>query len=314
VGVQSGKAAAVTTGSAETLSAGDVVVSVDFQYLDFKPVSRYELEEQAEQGSDVHSTGHLARSSIDLVGGLSNDLTAGISLPYVHRYDMYQTAHHHDEAGGDIHEDHVSGGDSVERLGNAGGLGDLRIFGQYRWHRDPESGLSAAMLAGIKAPTGSTDEEGDGGERLETELQPGSGSWDVFAGVVTSYPLGPVSLDASLLYTYVTDGAQNTDLGDIFNYNLSLAYRLRNEHGDHHHSHLVTALLFEVNGEWRQKLDISGEKEANSGGNVFYLSPGLSIGQANWVWAVSVGYPIHDLNGIQSEPSLRAISRLTWLF
>jgi len=302
------------TGSAETLGDGQWALSVDFQYLDFDAVSRHKLEQEAEQGSDVHSTDSLARGSLDLLWGVTDELTAGISLPYVHRNDMYQTAHHHDEEADEMHGDHADGGDAVERLGNAGGLGDLRIFGQYRWLRDPSSGLSAAMVAGIKTPTGSTDEEGDGGDRLETELQPGSGSWDVFGGVVASYPLGLVSLDASLLYTYVTDGAQNTDLGDIFNYNLSLAYRLGNGHTDHQHSHLVTTLLFEINGEWREKLNISGEEEANSGGNVVYLSPGFTLGASNWVLAVSVGYPIDDLHGIQSEPSLRAISRLTWLF
>ena len=314
VGVQGGKAGAIMTGSAETLDAGEVAVSVDIQYLDFNAVSRQKLEEQAEQDNDVHSTGSLTRTSLDMVWGVTKDLTTGLSLPYVHRKDMYQTAHHREEAADEMHGDHAANDDAVERLGNAGGLGDLRISGQYRWLHDPSSGLSAAMVAGIKAPTGSTDEEGDGGERLETELQPGSGSWDVFGGVVTSYPWGPVSMDASLLYSYVTEGAQNTDLGDIVNYNLSLAYRLGNGHTDHHHSHLVTTLLFEVNGEWREKLNISGEEEASSGGNVVYLSPGFTIGTSKWVWAVSAGYPIDDLHGVQSEPSLRAISRLTWLF
>ena len=52
------------------------------------------------------------------------------------------------------------------------------------------------------------------GERLETEHQPGTGSWDPLVGFAASKRWGPVSLDGNALYQFSTKGAQDTELGD----------------------------------------------------------------------------------------------------
>jgi hypothetical protein len=204
----------------------------------------------------------------------------------------------------------------VERLGNADGLGDMLVFGQYRFFHKPDAHHLSALL-GFKAPTGSTSEKADQGFRLETELQPGSGSWDALFGAAYTYAFMPFVFDTSLLYTAVTEGDQNTDLGDIADYNFSLAYRLGAHRGGHHHHHhhgspsrLAWDAVLELNGEWREKLEVSGDVNGNSGGNVLFLSPGVRLTVAGRVGlALSFGIPIAtDLNGKQVEPDYRIVS------
>jgi hypothetical protein len=78
-----------------------------------------------------------------------------------------------------------------------------------------------------------------------------------------TYAFAPFVFDTNLLYTAVTEGDQNTDLGDIADYNFSLAYRLGARRGQHHHdrspSRLAWDAVLELNGEWREKLEVSGD-------------------------------------------------------
>ena len=308
VGVQAGNAAAITTSSANTLTADQLILAIDTQTINLKPVSRRVLAELSEQDQDVHSAESVTRTSVNLAWGFSDQLMMGLSLPYIQRNNMLETAHHEEEEEheGEHHE-------TVGSLGDASGIGDLQFYGQYQFHNDITNERSAALIFGAKIPTGSTNEKSDEGERLETELQPGSGSWDVFMGIAYSRQIGDFSLDTNLMYTNVSEGSQRTDLGDIFNYNLSFAYPLGTSHGETHsdHSHLETDLVFEINGEWRDRAEIAGEIESHSGGNIIYLAPGVRISMGKWSLSGSVGFPVDNLNGTQSEPETRVLLRLS---
>ena len=49
--------------------------------------------------------------------------------------------------------------------------------------------------------------------------------------------------------------------------------------------------------------------DANSGGNVVYLSPGLRLSYERWSGFASLGVPIvNDLNGVQAEPDWRVLT------
>ncbi len=238
-----------------------------------------------------------------------------LQMPYVVQTGIREGAHH-DETG------ELENG--VVDLGNAEGIGDLTLLAQYRFFgngSDPQ----ASLLAGVKTPTGKTDERDSEGELFDAEFQPGSGSWDGLIGVAISKPLGRWSLDGNILYTVATEGTQQTDLGDRFQYNGSLSYRVIDTAGDgdtsahmhngtshrHQSDRLAVDLALELNGEWQAKETIGHETDPNSGGDVLYFSPGLRLTSNRLSGFISVGLPLMtDLNGLQSEPTYRLVGGL----
>jgi len=127
-----------------------------------------------------------------------------------------------------------------------------------------------------------------------------------------------------VLYTLVTEGSQDTDLGDIFNYNFAFSYRTtipEGGHDHHHHKHQGNIIdyidmIVELNGDSRQRVDINGESEEHTGGHTLYISPGLRVGLSHSVSLfTSVGIPVvNDLNGLQSEPDYRVIGGMSVTF
>ena len=133
---------------------------------------------------------------------------------------------------------------------------------------------------------------------------------------------------------------QDTNLGDRFQYNAAISYRITGfagpsgrmhaglpepmYHGGpkakhHHHeeprspSGPALDLVLEVNGEWHDRQ--SGEEGFHSGGNTVYLSPGVRLSVDKWSGFVSVGVPIvNDLNGIQPEPEWRLLTGVAFSF
>ena len=113
-------------------------------------------------------------------------------------------------------------------------------------------------------------------------------------------------------------------MGDIFNYNLALAYRTTIPQGGHdHHEHAHQGniidyidLVVELNGDSRQRVNIGGNTEENTGGHTLYLSPGIRVGLGHSVSLyTSVGIPIvNELNGLQSEPDYRVIGGVSVTF
>ena len=81
-------------------------------------------------------------------------------------------------------------------------------------------------MLGVKVPTGVTDRHTDTGELVDAEFQPGTGSWDGLFGLAATKRIGPWSFDANVLYILATEGTQDTDLGDRFQYNAAVSYRI----------------------------------------------------------------------------------------
>ncbi|HKK15991.1 MAG TPA: transporter, partial [Gammaproteobacteria bacterium] len=254
-----------------------------------------------------------------LAYGISDDLTVGVTIPYLERNNI--RAAHNDMGMGE-----------VEVAGDAAGIGDVRFFGQYRFYHDLQQDM--AVIGGVKTPTGATGEREAEGELFETDHQPGSGSWDPFFGLAYNRSFGRAGFSANILYSFTTEGSQQTELGDAFNYNLALSYRLfsaaeanhHHHHDSHEHSHEQHAgsasmpdyidIALELNGDVRGRDDIGGADEENSGGHILYLSPGIRTGFAkNWTFYTSAGIPvINDLNGEQGEPGYRVIGGFSVLF
>ena len=160
-----------------------------------------------------HSLDAIFAPSLVYSYGITDDLTLTLRLPFVRRTN--------------IREGHVHGGvPEIDDLGDSAGVGDLSVLAQYRLLNNRATQSELSLLLGVKLPTGDTSVNTAGGERFETEFQPGSGSWDGMFGLAFTKRLGPWSFDANVLYVLATEGAQDTDLGDRFQYNAALSYRL----------------------------------------------------------------------------------------
>ncbi|RKZ50017.1 MAG: transporter [Gammaproteobacteria bacterium] len=306
---ETGAAGAIMTTPGGTLPKGKLVVGASVQYLELDDISDSTLEAAGTADEDVHSVDSFLSVSANFAYGLTDDLTIGLSMPYVDRSNIREA--HNDMGVGE-----------AELAGDSNGVGDLTLFGQYRFHQSEKQ--DAAILAGIKTPTGETGVREIEGGLFEAEQQPGSGSWDPFFGLAYNRSWGDIGFSSNLLYTFVTEGTQDTNLGDIFNYNFALSYRTTIPEGDHdHHNHKHQGnivdyidMVLELNGDSRQRVDIAGETEKHTGGHTLYISPGLRVGLGHSVSLfTSVGIPIvNDLNGIQSEPDYRVIGGMSVTF
>jgi hypothetical protein len=306
---ETGAAGAIMTTPGATLPAGLFVFGVNAQYIELEDIPDSELEALGAADEDVHSVDHLVNLRATLAYGFTDDLTIGISLPYIVRNHIREA-----------HKD--AGVGEAEFAGDSEGMGDINLFGQYRFYHDEARDL--AILAGIKAPSGDTRERELEGGLFETEQQPGSGSWDPFIGIAFNHSLGMAGVSANVLYTHTAEGSQQTDLGNIINYNLALNYRAYSPEGGHnHHRHHhafnildYVDLVLELNGDARGKDDIDGADEAHSGGHIVYISPGIRMGLGHrWSVFGSVGIPVvNDQNGQQSDPDYRIIGGISTTF
>lgn len=331
----------INTIGAATLDQGKSAVSLILEFISLDELSDATLEAAAADHQHVHSLSGIESLSISYAYGFTNNFILSVRLPHVSRIDIREGRHEHiheparepgaglDAGAADAHGEHTAPAveqveNTAQNLGNADGIGDLVLLGQHRFHRGP-GGLELAALGGVKTPTGETDERDRNGERFDAEFQPGSGSWDGLVGLAATQRRGAWSLDGNILYTAVSEGTQDTDLGDRFHYNFGVSYRAFGREAAEPHHHVPGAaphapgmsldLVLEVNGEWHDKQEVDGDEDDNSGGTTVYLSPGLRLAAGEWSGFLSVGLPIvNDLNGIQAEPDYRLTAGLGVVF
>ena len=329
-----GAAGPINTISASTLGQGQSAAAIMFEMIKIDPFSDAQLADFAGKHIHAHSLDAILVPSLAFAYGITNDLMISARLPYVIRKDIREGAHHHVHGGGAVNE-------VVER-GDADGIGDLTTMLQWRVLNNRETGTEAALLGGAKAPTGAHDRVDRGGEIFELEFQPGSGSWDWMIGAALTQRAGRWSFDANALYTFAGDGALDTNLGDRFQYNLAVSWRVVDGggygRGRGGHMHLGAPLpepmyhgagrslkddhiepvasvgpsldlVLELNGERHARQIIAGVEDENSGGTTVYLAPGARLSGDRWSTFVSVGVPIvNNLYGTQAEPDYRIVT------
>jgi hypothetical protein len=333
-GGNTGGAGPIFTIPASTLDEGQTAVGVMFEYVRLRTLSDQTLVKAAISGNEgVHDLKTIESASAIMAYGLTKDLTVSMRVPWVGRTGIRE-------------------GDATDPLnpevvdrGSASGFGDITFLGQYRFFNDKSSRTEAAVLLGVKAPTGVTNRVDKQGELFDAEFQPGSGAWNGLFGLAGTHRFGSWSLDSNVLYILSSTGTQDTNLGDRFLYNAAVSYRLTGAAaGQASHMHLggplsepmyhggpkgkkhdheepaapagpAVDLVLEVNGEWHDKQVTAGVKDANSGGTVVYLSPGVRVSVDKWSGYVSLGIPVvNEPNGIQPEPSLRIITGVSLAF
>jgi len=327
-----GGAGGIFTIGAGTLDQGQFAFSAFIEYVRLNQLSDATL--LANIGNDVHGLQSIESRILAISYGFTNDLTVSVRFPWVRRTGILEG----------VQEDPADPA-TVRDRGNTFGFGDVTVLGQYRFLNNQASGTQAAVLFGVKLPTGVTSLVDPFGEIFEAEFQPGSGSWDGLFGVAFSQRLSPAwSFHANVLAIATGTGTQDTNLGNRFLYNAALAYRVFGEaagelhshdpraayaHAGHSHSPMVTKArtaaaphthvaldaLLEVNGEWHDKQRTAGIVDPNSGGNTIYVSPGLRLTVENWSSYVLVGIPVvNDLNGIQATPAWRVLGGVSFVF
>ena len=305
---------------ADVLERGDAGAGLRLVYS--QPDRRTDAELEALAGEHVHAhdVDYLLRGSIGAAFGVTDRLTISAELPYIHRDDLRAGDHSH--SGGTVTNE-------VVRLGTVAGVGDASVLAKYKLVGGPGEGL--ALIGGVKLPTGSTRKRSIGGERLETEHQPGTGSWDPVFGAASSVQLGAVRLDASALYQISGKGAQHTRLGDRMQGGIALSHRFGPP--DHHdeaevhvhadgqqhvheapepHGHQSWDAFVELTGEWEGRQTVDGEVEEDSGGSAVWLSPGARFNAAaGWSAAASVGLPMwQDIRPSHSDNAFRVMLSL----
>jgi len=287
-----GKTGPLRTISASPLEPGMWALALQTEYIDLDAYSDDELMDIAESGSDVHSIDSIHHTIFSMGYGLTSDLTVSLKVPY--------------DVLNNIRESHSDEPDEVHVHGDSEGIGDLTVFGQYRFMKLKDPDVESSLVLGLRMPTGRQSERDIEDERFEAEFQPGSGAWVPIAGIAATKRFKALSVDADVLYTFSTEGAQDTDLGDLFNYDLAVSYTALNKP-------VVLDLIIEANGEWKEKQEIDGDKDENSGGTVIYLSPGMRLSWGkNWSAYLSAGFPVHqDLNGDQNETDMRYLFGLS---
>jgi len=203
---------------------------------------------------------------------------------------------------------------SARRTRSASGLGDISVFGRYTvFRRDwPGRTLRVAPFAGLELPTGD-DDETDSFGRLPASVQPGSGSWDPFGGVVLSYQTLDFEVDAQASYRANTK-ANDFEFGDVARLDGALQYRLwPRELGSGVPGFLYGVL--EANLIHRDKDQVSGTNDPDSGGLSLFILPGLQYVTKRWIVETGVQIPVvQDLNGtaLEKDTIFRAGFRLNF--
>lgn len=74
--------------------------------------------------------------------------------------------------------------------------------------------------------------------------------------------------------------------------------------------------MLEFNGEYRDKNDVDGEKDGNTGGDIIFLSPGVRVSSSDrWSLFLSAGKTVYDdFNGIQTDVDYRLVGGLGFAF
>jgi len=302
----------VITNNASTYDKGDFSIGFGHSFANSKEFSPAQLAGFNKQKAHTHSIDSFSQIFVNMAYGVTDDLTVWTSMPYNFAQGLQSTA------GGSTIDD----GDSV-------GFGDLNLVAQYRFynsypkhqigeckmqscsgncsscvrrHEPLIKNLELAVVAGIKMPTGQTNETNEFGFDLSSDHQPGSGSWDPLMGLAISKGLGRWSTHLSSMYQLSNKGSNDIIIGDNVNFNFALSYGINNEDPNFvekifpqtffgHALNWSTSL--EMNGLWQEKLEYQGIKDETHGGTTIYLSPGLNVVVDEFLsTSLSIGFPV----------------------
>ncbi len=185
-------------------------------------------------------------------------------------------------------------GTRIRRI--AGGLGDMRLLARLAVFKDnaPGQSLRIAPYGGIELPSGRNDQSDRYG-LLPRPMQPGSGSWDPFAGLIITFQTLDYEIDAQLAYQWNTE-ADNYAFGDKFRADVSLQYRLWPRVLSARPAGFLYGVL-EGNFLYQAHDRQNGSPVADSGGTTLSLAPGLQFVTRRWIAEAILQPPLRQNPG-----------------
>ena len=196
---------------------------------------------------------------------------------------------------------------------SARGVGDIRLFGKYRFYRDdfPRGSKQMALGFGLELPTGATNKTKDG-IKLSPPLQLGSGSVDPFFNLAAGWITAFHSVEGGMQFKYNSthDGFR---FGPVLRYDVSYSYSI---YPAWPVPNAQLNFLLEFNGEHREPSADGSGKINNSGGDTIFISPGIQyILLDNALLEASFQYPVVDQeNGKQLSQDYRVLFGFRVLF
>ncbi len=178
---------------------------------------------------------------------------------------------------------------------SSSGMGDLSLISKYRFIRFDEPGATTgvALNLGLKMPSGD-----------ETRNPPlGTGSTGYLVGLAVSRESLRHYFFADFAYRMSTQ-VGNTRKGNLLTYDI--AYGIRPWHTMYLKPDLV--FVMELNGEREEKTRVGKVKDAGSGGDRIFASPGVLLSYRNVMVKGGVQIPVsQNLNGNREKIDYRAV-------
>jgi len=192
------------------------------------------------------------------------------------------------------------------------GLSDPEIYGQLTLWTSRLTGAvgrrtSLSLVAGVKTPWGTNDLNQEG-VRVDEHAQPGTGSTDVFGSLALLYLIDAKSaLFVSTGYRNTGENAVGYRYGSSFIANLAYEHKLG--------SRLDGVLELNFRDAKKDRIDVTGAQDEDTGGSLLYLTPRLLVHLGHGlVLRASAQIPaLKDLNGYQKERAVANVG-LTYLF
>ncbi len=262
----------VSTATGSTLTRGTMALGLTFEHRKWDELGHRNAHELHEDGRDIHNFDHDEFYHLALGYGVTDDLEVGVLMPIVQKTFLR------------VEDGVVGRGDDAE------GAGDLTLTGKYRVYKGV---ANLAVLGGVKFPTGDTAQTGFDGKKLEPEEVPGTGSFDYLVGAAVGKQVSRWTFGGDLLYNVKTRGAQGYEFGDVLRCDLATSYALR-EVG----RFPQVRLTGELNAQFLDKDKSRRGKVFDSGGQVFFLTPGISVDLTKQMTAfISVPVPVYQNRG-----------------
>ena len=218
---------------------------------------------------------HFTSLEPNILYGLSNDLSLLLNLPVAISNQKNQQ--------------------------HSNGLEDASLIAEYAFYSNKSMEYSdqATVVGGFAIPSGSS----------KKQPPTGFGAMSYFLGLTfnRSYAdwFGFVSPGATLTTTH-----DKTRYGNQYLYQLGIGRNITQIQ-----SNWLLAALLELNGQFSVKNSIHGVKDQNSGGNIVFATPSLSLANKSFITQLGFGLPItQHLYGNQTKTRYLLAANFSWTF